>query len=382
MKKIFSLAPALILSLLLAACGSAKAPETDTQGPDNALEASVSDASAEPVPGHDDSANDDSANAVSGTDASDEPAENQGHYPVTLTDQGGRTVTIEKEPQKLVSGYYISTSLLIALDLEEKLVGIEAKADKRAIYRRSAPALTTLPSVGSAKEFDLEGCAALEPDLVILPLRLQNAAGTLEELGIPVLLVNPEDQALLEEMILLIGAATDTGTQAQALLHFTDVQRERLSQTLAGAEAPSVYLAGNSDMLSVATDAMYQSDLIRLAGGTNVAGNLTDPYWAKVSYEQLLAWNPAYIILASDADYSVEDVLADPNLAGCDAVKCGNVYQMPGDAEAWDSPVPSGILGAVWLSGILHPDLCSQEDCAALIDEYYETFYGFVYSES
>ena len=58
-------------------------------------------------------------------------------FPVTVTDQAGRTVTIEAEPQSIVSGYYISTSLLIALDQEDKLVGIEAKADKRPIYRLS-----------------------------------------------------------------------------------------------------------------------------------------------------------------------------------------------------------------------------------------------------
>ena len=56
-----------------------------------------------------------------------------GQYPLTVKDQAGRTITIEQEPQRLVSGYYISSSLLIALDLDEKMVGIEAKANKRAI---------------------------------------------------------------------------------------------------------------------------------------------------------------------------------------------------------------------------------------------------------
>ena len=50
---------------------------------------------------------------------------------------------------------------MIALGLDDKLVGVEAKADKRNIYKLSAPELTSLPSVGTAKEFDLEGCAAL-----------------------------------------------------------------------------------------------------------------------------------------------------------------------------------------------------------------------------
>ncbi|MDO4741259.1 MAG: ABC transporter substrate-binding protein, partial [Eubacteriales bacterium] len=107
-----------------------------------------------------------------------------------------------------------------------------------------------------------------------------------------------------------------------------------------------------------------------------------DAYWVEISYEQLLAWNPEYIILASDAAYTVDDVLADANLSGCRAVVSGNVYQMPDKAEAWDSPVPGGILGAAWLASVLHPDLFADEECAAVIDEYYEKFYGFLYSEN
>ena len=304
------------------------------------------------------------------------------HYPVTVTDHAGRKVVIEKEPQKLVSGYYISTSLLIALDLDEKLVGIEAKADKRAIYKLAAPQLIELPNVGTAKEFDLEGCAALEPDLVILPIKLKSAVETLEGLGIDVLLVNPENQELLTEMINMIATATNTEDKAAQLLGFTATQESYLAQTLAGAETPSVYLAGNSSMLSTAGNAMYQSDMIRLAGGINVAAEIEDTYWVEIDYEQLLTWNPEYIILASDATYTVEDVLADPNLANCAAVVSGNVYQLPNKAEAWDSPVPSGILGALWLANILHSDSLSDADCAAKIDEYYETFYNFTYSEN
>lgn len=313
--------------------------------------------------------------------ASAENIENT-QYPVTLTDQAGREVTIQEEPQRIVSGYYISTSALIALGLQDKLVGIEAKAAKRPIYQSSAPQLMDLPNVGTAKEFDLEGCAALEPDLVILPLKLKDAAKTLEDLGFPVLLVNPEDQAQLEEMISLIAAATNSQSSAQALLDFTAAQEALLEKTLEGTRTPSVYLAGNSALLSTAGDAMYQSDMIRLAGGVNAAAELTDTYWVEISYEQLLAWDPDYILLASDAGYTVEDVLADPNLADCAAVKNGNVFKMPGKAEAWDSPVPSGILGAVWLANLLHPEAFTEEDCAEVIDEYYETFYGFTYSES
>ena len=365
MKKILAMLLALTLTVSAAACGQTKPAQTETMVSTEAASGETETAAATEAPAQ--------------TEASSEAVS---HYPITVTDQAGREVTIHQEPQKLVSGYYISTSLFIALGLEEKLVGIEAKADERPIYQLSAPELTALPSVGSVKEFDLEGCAALEPDLVILPLKLESAAETLESLEIPVLLVNPKDQALLTEMVRLIGDATDTQEQAQSLLDFTSAQEARLTEALEGVQAPSVYLAGNSSLLSTAGDAMYQSDLIRLAGGANAASEITDTYWAEISYEQLLAWDPEYIILASDATYSVEDILSDPNLADCTAVATGHVYQMPSKAEAWDSPVPSGILGAVWLSGVLHPEECPEEEAEALIDEYYETFYGFTYSEN
>ena len=363
MKKTLSLLLACAMALSLAACGAQ--PDASGSGPASQPEA-VSEPASDTPEAADPTAQPDGASETS--------------YPVTVTDQAGRQVTIESQPETLVSGYYITTSLLIALGLQDGLVGIEAKADTRPIYALSAPELLELPSVGTAKEFDLEGCAALAPDLVILPLKLESAADSLAELGIPALLVNPEDQALLNEAVTLIGTATNTQARAQALLDFSAEQEQRLADTLAGAETPSVYLAGNSDFLSTAGDAMYQSDMIRMAGGVNAAAEITDTYWAEVSYEQVLAWDPDYIVLASDAGYTVDDVLADPNLAGCAAVENGNVFQIPGDAEAWDSPVPGGILGAVWLSSVLPPDLCPEADSLAVIDEFYQTFYGFAYS--
>ena len=183
-------------------------------------------------------------------------------------------------------------------------------------------------------------------------------------------------------MIRLVAQATATEATADALIGFIAEQEAYLNETLAGVEKPSVYLAGNSNFLSTAGDAMYQSDMIRLAGGKNVAAEITDTYWAQIDYEQLLVWDPEYIILPSSAKYTVEDVLTDPNLADCRAVQAGNVYQVPGDAEAWDSPVPGSILGALWLANILHPEQMTDADCTKLMNEYYETFYHFTYRKN
>ena len=270
----------------------------------------------------------------------------------------------------------------MALDLDERLVGVEDNAGLRPIYDLSNPKILDLPNIGTAKELDLEACAALAPDLAILPMKVKDSINDLEALGIPVLIVNPESQELLTQMIRLVAMATDTQEAAEALIDFIETQENHLAEILSGVQTPSVYLSGNSSLLSTAGNAMYQSDMIRLAGGKNVAGEIEDTYWAQIDYEQLLVWDPEYIILPSSAKHTIADVMADPNLSECRAVLNGNVYQVPGDAESWDSPIPSSILGALWLANILHPDLMTDTDCADIMDEYYETFYHFTYSKT
>ena len=394
MKK--AVAMALLMAVTLTACGSKQeATNSSVSSAESAQESVVSsteetsedetaskqssEAEESSVAEENNTTEESSESASEGN--AEESTENQTVYPVTLTDQAGREIVITEEPKKLVSGYYISTSLLIALDLDDKLVGIEAKADKRPIYKLSAKDLIDLPNVGSAKEFDLEGCAALEPDLVILPAKLKDAAASLEELGITVMLVKPETQNQLIEMAELIAKATNTQSNKDKLVDFINGHTEMLQDKLKDVSASKVYLAGNSGILETAGSGMYQNDMITLSGGINVAAEIEDSYWVETSYEQILAWNPEYIIIAAEAGYSVEDVLQDENLQECTAVKEGKVYQIPADAEAWDSPVPSGVLGSVWLSNILHSDVISASECDEIIEEFYETFYQFKYSE-
>ena len=98
------------------------------------------------------------AAAPEATAAPEEPAaETAVTYPLTVTDQLGREVTIEEEPKTLASGYYISTSLLIALGVQNELVGVEAKADKRNIYSLSAPEIQSHPPDGGNGP-DRAGC--------------------------------------------------------------------------------------------------------------------------------------------------------------------------------------------------------------------------------
>ena len=311
-------------------------------------------------------------------------------YPVTVKDMAGREVTLEKQPERIVSGYYISSSACIALGLTDKMVGIEDKSTKRPIYKLAAPALIDLPNVGSAKAFDLEACIATEPDLVILPMKQKDTAQTLQEMGIATLLVLPESHEQLIEMFTLIGTATNTVKQAEKLISYYNTKLSavtELTRDIPDDEKPVVYLGSTSDILRTAPREMYQASLITTAGGKNAGDVLEGSSWTDIDNETFLTMNPDIIVIPTDnfavssPDYTAEDVMSNPTFSDVTAVKNGAVYQMPVGYEAWDSPVPSGILGTLWMLKTLHPELYSAEQFAADVNEFYTVFYGFSVNE-
>lgn len=295
---------------------------------------------------------------------------------IKITDHLGREIVIGEKPERIVSGYYITTSLLIALGLEDSVVGIETGADKRPIYSLAAPQFIELPNVGSAKNFDLEGCIALEPDLVILPIRLKDIVESLEKLGINVIAVNPENMDLLKESIDMISKATGTENIGEKLKSYYDTKLSEIKNLIGEEGKTRVYIGGNSDFLSTATKNMYQTFMVEAAGGINVASDIDDTYWATISYEQLLAYNPDVIIGVPSAAYTKEDILKDERLKAVNAVQKGQVYMMPDAFEAWDSPVPSSILGTMWLTSVLYGDKYPYEKFTEDAAYFYKEFYG------
>lgn len=362
-KRALALLLAMVMTLAMVSCGSQEAEE----------ESDDSDAEVEVNGG------------VEG--------ESESAFPMTVTDQLGNSVTLDAPAERIVSGYYISSSCCIALGLVDKMVGTEEKSDKRPIYQLAAPELIggDVANVGSAKAFDLEACLAAEPDLVILPKKAKDYAATLAESGINAIVVNPESHEDLIEMVKLIGAVSGTDEAANALVARYDEVMEMLAALTANVaeeEKPVVYMCAPSSYLSTAPKDMYQAFVIASAGGKNAADELEGDSWVDVSYEQIIAMNPDVIIIPTNnmangqPDYTAADVMADPNLADVTAVKNGAVYNMPAGLEAWDSPVPSGILGMQWLLATLHSDLYSMEELVADATDFYQTFYGFTMDAS
>ena len=300
---------------------------------------------------------------------------------ITLTDQAGRTVTLAQPAQRIVSVYYLSSSLLIALGVQDRVVGIEKKAETREIYRRAAPGFLELPAVGSGKGVNVEETAALEPDLVILPKKLADSVPQFEALNIPCLVIDPETMEGFLETVRLVGAAVGAEERARELADYhQDVMEDVGERCAVAKERPSVYLAG-SDFLRTAGGGMYQNDLITTAGGTNAAADLEGERWSDISPEQLVTWNPQRIFMVSYAGYGVDEVVNDPRFAPLTALQNGELYTFPSPLEPWDYPTPSSVLGIYWLAAQLHPDLVSAEEYVQAAQEFYQTYYGIAVTD-
>lgn len=301
---------------------------------------------------------------------------------VTVVDQLGREVELDGTPEKIVSSYYISTSLLINLGVQDKLVGIEAKAKTREMYKKVAKELIDLPAVGTSKEINVEECANLNPDLVIIPTRLKEFIPKFEELKIPVIAIEPETLDQFKETVKLIGNAVGKEEKANKLVNYYDdtiSKVKELNKNL--TEKQNVYLAGSDSVLKTCTSKMYQNYMFEVCGGENVTKELTDGYWTTVSVEELVKKNPDVIYMVGYASYSKDDILKDERLKGVNAIKNNKVYVFPSTLEAWDYPTPSSMLGILWLENNLHPDLYSKEDYIKDAKEFYKEFYDIEVSE-
>ncbi len=301
---------------------------------------------------------------------------------VTVVDQLGREVELDGTPEKIVSSYYISTSLLINLGVQDKLVGIEAKAKTREMYKKVAKELIDLPAVGTSKEINVEECANLNPDLVIIPTRLKEFIPKFEELKIPVIAIEPETLDQFKETVKLIGKAVGKEEKANKLVNYYDdtiSKVKELNKNL--TEKQNVYLAGSDSVLKTCTSKMYQNYMFEVCGGENVTKELTDGYWTTVSVEELVKKNPNVIYMVGYASYSKDDILKDERLKGVNAIKNNKVYVFPSTLEAWDYPTPSSMLGILWLENNLHPDLYSKEDYIKDAKEFYKEFYDIEVSE-
>lgn len=293
---------------------------------------------------------------------------------IVLKDHLGREVVLEEAVDSVVSSYYISTTTLISLDADDLLVGVEMKANEREIYHLAAPELLDLPAMGNKKNFNIEECAKLNPDLVILPMSLKDYVSQLEELSIPVVVVNPETMEGFLDTVMLLGKATAHEKEAEELLTYYEETIKKIDDQV-NEETKTVYFSSGKDILKSATNKMFQAELVKNAKGENVASDLNDTNWSAISAEQLIKYDPDYIFMENRSESFVEDLYEDERFSSLSAVSNKHVYTFPSLIETWDTPSSSSILGILWLSSVLYPESISMEEVREEAIAFYQNFF-------
>jgi len=121
--------------------------------------------------------------------------------PGTLTDDLGRQVTIEAPPQRIVSHVPGITEILFALGLGGRVAGVSDFCN----YPEEAK---LKEKVGGYFDPSVEKIVALEPDLVLTDGYVDYLMIQLEQLGIPCIVLQPQDIDGILKNIELVGRAT------------------------------------------------------------------------------------------------------------------------------------------------------------------------------
>lgn len=268
-----------------------------------------------------------------------------------VTDQLGQPVTVPDRLARVVSLTPALTEIVYALDREDLLVATTTFSD----FPEGAK---NLPRVGSYIQPDLEKLVALRPDLC-LATKDGNPKDVVEKimgLGIPVFVVNPQDLAGVMDAVTGLGEVLEARGKAQAIV--ADMQRRLDAVTSGMAKAktrPGVFFQIDASPIVSAGDTTFIDELIRLAGGRNLAAGPAS--YPRFSWEELLRLRPEVVVITSMAGgQSAAELQASwHRWQDLPAVRNNKVTVV--DANLFDRPTPRLIAGLEALAAILHPEL-------------------------
>lgn len=280
-------------------------------------------------------------------------------FPLSLTDDAGRTVEIPAEPQRIVSLAPSNTEIVCALGACDRLVGVPE-------FRDGYPpdvldTIAELPNVVSFGPVDREAIVATEPDLILAAgneLTPSDDIAALSDLGYPVLTLYPESVDEVFADIGLVGVAIGAAEEADALVADGRQRVEAVVETVAAEPSPRTFYEVSvfEGQIYTAGEDSFLASLITLAGGDPVEG---DALSTAIDLETLVAADPELILLgdaAYDPSITPEAVAQRQGWDGITAVAEGNVMVVEDDIVI-TRPGPRIVDGLESLARLIHPDL-------------------------
>ncbi|MFW5649148.1 MAG: ABC transporter substrate-binding protein [Candidatus Alkaliphilus sp. MAG34] len=300
---------------------------------------------------------------------------------IKITDVMGREVVLDEPAKKIVGTHNPSVSPAIVLGGGGKYIaGLGNKDMCRELYTLVIDDYDDIIQIGKGKQINLETVESVGADLAVFPERFKDVVEEFGKIDVPIIVALPNDESFdtVKKTLSIVGKALGEDERADKINAFFDKKIADAKAVSAKAkDKQKVLFLGSSSPLSVAPDAMIQTQLIEAAGGINaVSGVDVKGEFADVNIEQIIAWNPDVIWCPAYAKYTIESLLKDPAWSGIKAIKNKAIYEFPSALEPWDYPTASVALGVSWATHNLHPDLHSLDDLKKDADEFYNLVYG------
>jgi cobalamin transport system substrate-binding protein len=277
--------------------------------------------------------------------------------PGNIVDGLGRQVMINTVPQRIVSLAPSNTEILFALGLGDKVVGDTE-------YCNYPEAAKTKPKVGGFSTVDIEKVVSLRPDLVLAThIHNKTVIPALESLGITVVALSPHSLNEVLSSISLAGKITGQDKEAAELVNNMNTQIKEITdktQKLPPGHRPKVFYVTWHDPLWTAGPGTISHDVINLAGGQNIAADITGD--KTIDLETVVNRNPEVIIVSvgmgTGEDLPWQYIKSESRLKNTEALLNGKVYKIDGDLI--DRPGPRIVEALEQMAQFIHPELFGQ----------------------
>jgi iron complex transport system substrate-binding protein len=247
------------------------------------------------------------------------------HADISVRDDDGMTVTLQKPAQRVISLAPHVTELLFAAGGGDRIVGVVSYSDYPEAAKRIA-------NIGDNRQLDLERVIALKPDLLVVWRHgsSERQLAQLRKLGIPMFHSEPHKLDDIADSLVRLGQLL--GTQRAAQQAAAGLRQQLGALAIQYARRPPVrmfYQVWDKPLYTL-NGAHIVSDAMRLCGGANIFAQMkvTAPV---VSTEAVLQENPEAIFGSSersDADGGVNMWKAFP---GVTAVRNDNLFKLDGN---------------------------------------------------
>ncbi len=296
----------------------------------------------------------------------------------TVTDMAGRAVTVRQPVARIVTvgSVPVINSFVFALGGAKAIVsGLPAFA-RRPGWKYQfvfAPQIADLPQVQDANRApNVEAVLKAQPDVAITLDR--TSVEPMATSGVPTLFLawrEPED---VKTVMALLGEILDRKEQAAAYNAYFDTTlasvRDRLAKAPQGARPKVLYM----DAKTLSQPHLIAEWWIAAAGAASMTAGPRQAEALPFTLEQLLAWDPDVIFLATPADRKT--FFDNPVMQALRAAKAGRVHVVPTGAHRWGNRTIEQPLTVLWAARLIHPDLFRDVDMAQETKAFYQRFFG------